>query len=527
MTDKKTEKRRALLSASDKSGIVEFAKSLVSLGWEIISTGGTADHLRKGGVEVKEVSEITGFPEILDGRVKTLHPFIHGGLLARRDNPEHMATVERHNIKPIDLVAVNLYPFQATVARPQVSLEQAIEHIDIGGPAMLRSAAKNHESVWVVVDPADYGLLVSVLKGEEKDTPELRRRLARKVYQHTASYDAAISAYFANHDKVDLPEKLILSYDLASDVRYGENPDDSPAAFYIEPSVTSTAFSNFKQLSGKTLSYNNIGDAHAAVFAASLFSEDVWGPVCAIIKHRTPCALATGASAKIACTNAIETDPESPFGGIFAFNTAIDEETAEFLVSLTFIEVVAAPSFNSKATEIFKKKPNVRLIEVPVSPDPRKGFNIERLDGGVLVQPWGSRIFSEDQWKVVTKREPTEEEWKAMRFSNRAAYAAKSNTMILGTVGRTVGIGAGQTSRVFCLKIAGMRADARDLLKSKPLIVAADAFLPAVDNIDVANKLGATAIIQPGGSLKDKDVIARADEYNMAMIFTGRRLFRH
>lgn len=515
----------ALLSVSDKTGLVEFARGLAELDWQIVSTGGTAQAMRDAGLSVTDVSELTGHPEILGGRVKTLHPAVHSGILARRDVPEDATTLSEHGYREIDLVAVNLYPFHDAVAAA-APLEQAMKVVDIGGPTMLRAAAKNHAAVLVVVDPADYGRVLDALRNDGADLP-LRRHLARKVFEHTARYDRAIADYFskqtAQEEAAQLPESLTLSLTRMQSLRYGENPDQ-PAAFYAEPDAAPDTLPGMRQLHGKELSFNNLLDVEAAVMAVSAWS-DAKEHACAIIKHTTPCGAALGTSAETAYERALECDPVSAFGGIVGFNRAVTAGVAEAMANI-FLEIVVAPAFEPDALEILQRKKNLRLIQMPITVAREDELDFKRVRGGMLVQSRLRMAFPEEDWKTVTTRTPSDEEMADLRFAWRVCAAVKSNAIVLARDGRTLGIGAGQMSRVDSSRIAVMKAgDQGASLVGAAL--ASDAFFPFRDGVDTAAESGVKAIIQPGGSVRDKEVIAAANEHGMAMVFTGRRVFRH
>lgn len=510
---------RALLSVSDKTGLVEFAKGLADLGWELVSTGGTARALRAAQLTTLDVSDITGFPEMMDGRVKTLHPAVHGGLLARRDNAEHMAALAEHDIAPIDLVAVNLYPFRETVARKGVTAEQAIENIDIGGPSMLRSAAKNFESVWVVVDPNDYTRVLASIHAQDDDQ-DLRRLLAQKVYAHTASYDAAIAAWFAQQRGEKFPQTIVVSFDRAQSLRYGENPGQA-AAFYAEHPGAGLA--GLKQRGGKELSFNNLLDLEGALLAVDPFGEET---ACAIIKHTTPCGLGTGATALEAYRKALACDPVSAFGSVIAFTVPVDDAAADAVSSL-FVECIVAPSFSEGAVEILGRKKNLRVLEGRAQWGAgTSNLDYKRVRGGVLVQERGPSFIGDEGWTVVTKRQPTDEERRDLLFAWRAVASVKSNAIVLARDGATIGIGAGQMSRVDAAFLAVHKAQTVGL-ETAGSALGSDAFFPFRDGVDQAAEAGVKAIVQPGGSVRDPEVIAAADEHGMAMVFTGRRQFRH
>ncbi|HSU14380.1 bifunctional phosphoribosylaminoimidazolecarboxamide formyltransferase/IMP cyclohydrolase [Longimicrobium sp.] len=517
---------RALLSVSDKTGLVDFARTLLERGWTLLSTGGTARALRDAGIPAMEVSDATGHPEMMDGRVKTLHPAVHAGLLARRANDDDMAQMRAQGYAPIDLVAVNLYPFRETVARPGVTVDEAIENIDIGGPSMLRSAAKNHESVWVVVDPADYGRVLAGLDAEDEEARALRRELAVKVYAHTSAYDAAITAYLGGVGKTApaapaLPDAMELRLEKVQDLRYGENPDQ-PAAFYRESSATG-GLPAMRQLHGKELSFNNLIDVDAALLAVSAW-EGSGLAACAIIKHTTPCGIAVGADPAEAYRKALSTDPTSAFGSVIAFNSAVTEQAAA-LLRPNFVEAIVAPSFHPAALKLLAEKKNLRLITLPTA-DSGDELDFKRVRGGFVAQARLAMRFPENGWRVVTKRAPSAEEMDDLRFAWRAVATVKSNAILLARGGMALGIGAGQMSRVDSSRIAVMKArdNGFDLAGAA---LASDAFFPFRDGVDTAAGAGVRSIIQPGGSVRDEETIAAADEHGIAMVFTGRRLFRH
>ena len=521
---------RAILSVSDKRGLIDFARGLKELGWEIISTGGTARMLTEAGIEVRNVSDVTGHPEIMDGRVKTLHPAIHAGLLARRDVPGDLEAMERLGYAGIDLVAVNLYPFRETVARG-AALAEAMEQVDIGGPTMLRAAAKNHAWVVPVVDPDDYPLVLEALRSGGVPH-EMRVRLAAKVFAHTASYDAAIAEYLEREAAKggeptspagEFPQSITLRLTKVQDLRYGENPDQT-AAFYAEEGAPLGSLPRLSQLHGKELSFNNLLDIEGAVLAVSAWA-DTDRAACVIVKHTTPCGIALGDDAEDAYRRALETDPVSAFGGIVAFNVPVTGAAAEAMAS-TFLEVVVAPGFDDHALEVLRAKKNLRLIALPIEPAGEKELDYKRVRGGFVVQQRMRMTFPENEWRVVTKRQPTDREWRDLRFAWRAVAAVKSNAILLAENERAIGIGAGQMSRVDSSRIAVTKA--RDQgFELHDSVLASDAFFPFRDGIDAAAEAGVTAVIQPGGSVRDEEVIAAADEHGMAMVFTGRRLFRH
>jgi phosphoribosylaminoimidazolecarboxamide formyltransferase/IMP cyclohydrolase len=514
---------RALLSVSDKSGIVELARALAALGIQVLSTGGTAKLLEKERIPVTEVSAHTGFPEMLDGRVKTLHPKIHGGLLARRDEPAHMAAIAQAGIDAIDLLVVNLYPFEAAVAVPDCSFDHAIENIDIGGPAMLRSAAKNHAGVAVLVDPDDYGRVLEELRATGGVSAATRFDLARKVFARTAAYDGAIANYLSALDgerrRTEYPETFTLQFEKLQVMRYGENPHQS-AAFYRDQRPAEGSIARYRQLQGKELSYNNIADADAAWECVKSFSN----PACVIVKHANPCGVATASSLLDAYGKAFKTDPVSAFGGIIAFNRALDRVTAE-AVGRQFAEVVIAPRLEPEALEALARKANVRLLEVPLSRETQT-HDFKRVGGGLLVQRTDSGQVERKTLKVVTKKQPSESQWEDLLFAWDVARFVKSNAIVYCRDGMTLGIGAGQMSRVDSARIAALKAEAAGL-RLAGACVASDAFFPFRDGVDVVIEAGASAVIQPGGSMRDAEVVAAADERGVAMVFTGIRHFRH
>lgn len=517
--------KRALISVSDKAGIVDLARELNSFGVELLSTGGTAGMIRDAGIPVKDVSEYTGFPEMMDGRVKTLHPKVHGALLGLRDNPEHVGAMEKHGIEAIDMVVVNLYPFEATVAKDSCSLEDAIENIDIGGPTMLRSAAKNNKFVTVLVDPKDYDPAVAEMKQNSGNiSEETNFKLAVKVYQHTAAYDGAISNWLGKktgEENAEFPPTLTLQYQKAQGMRYGENPHQN-AAFYVEKNISDASISTARQLQGKALSYNNIGDTDAALECIKQFNE---GPACVIVKHANPCGVAIGKNLLDAYQRAFSTDPESAFGGIIAFNRELDGETAKTICDKQFVEVIIAPRISAAAVEAVAAKKNVRLLECGEwSEKVDERLDFKRVNGGLLVQDT-DLLLSADM-KVVTKRAPTDKEREDLEFAWRVSKFVKSNAIVYGRDGMTIGVGAGQMSRVNSARIAGIKAEHAGL-DVQGASMASDAFFPFRDGIDNAAAAGITAVIQPGGSIRDEEIIAAANENDIAMIFTGMRHFRH
>lgn len=515
--------RRALISVSDKTGIVEFAQQLNALNIEILSTGGTYKLLKDSGISVTEVSAHTGFPEMMDGRVKTLHPKIHGGILARRGTDE--AVMADNNITPIDLVVVNLYPFENTVARPDCSLAEAIENIDIGGPTMVRAAAKNHQDVTIVVNVSDYEKVLADLTEHNGATSyALRFDLAIKAYEHTAAYDGAIANYFGQ--KVEggsegFPRTLNSQFIKVESLRYGENPHQA-SAFYVEKNPQEVSIATATQLQGKALSYNNIADTDAALETVKLFSE----PSCVIVKHANPCGVATADTIQQAYLRAFATDPESAFGGIIAFNRALDENTATDICERQFVEVIIAPGASDAAQAVIAAKKNLRLLICQPWSQSLPALDAKRVNGGLLIQDRDIALVGAEDLTVVTKRQPTPEEIADLLFSWKVAKMVKSNAIIYGKALQTIGVGAGQMSRVNSARIAAIKAEHAGL-KVNGACMASDAFFPFRDGIDNAAKVGISCVIQPGGSIRDDEVIAAADEHNMAMVFTGMRHFRH
>jgi len=510
---------RALLSVSDKRGLVAFARELVALRWELVSTGGTAEALRHAGIPVLAVDQVTGMPEIMEGRLKTLHPKVHGGLLARREHAGDRAALAQHGITPIDLIAVNLYPFRETVARPEVTEAEAIEQIDIGGPAMLRSAAKNHRAVIPVVDPDDYPVVLAALQAGDVP-PALRRTLAAKVFAHTAAYDAAIHRYLTR-GAPGWPERVTLALERRQELRYGENPHQAAALYATEePGIR-----ELEQLHGKELSFNNLLDVDAALMAVAPWSG-ADRAACAIIKHTTPCGLALGRSAVEAYGRALATDRISAFGSVIGFNGAVDRAVAEAMRDL-FVEVVVAPAFQAEALAVFRDKKNLRIVRLPVTADD-EAWDFKRLRGGFLAQerPHPEQVADETAWRVVTRRQPTEAEWRDLRFAWAAVGTVKSNAIVLVRDEATIGIGAGQMSRVDAsfLAVHKARQQGHDPAGA---VLASDAFFPFADGVEEAAQAGVRAIIQPGGSVKDAEVVAAADRADLAMVFTGVRQFRH
>ncbi|RFU60604.1 bifunctional phosphoribosylaminoimidazolecarboxamide formyltransferase/IMP cyclohydrolase [Bacillus sp. V59.32b] len=509
--------KRALLSVSDKTGIIEFAKGLKEAGFEIISTGGTKKALTENGIEVTGISDVTGFPEILDGRVKTLHPNVHGALLARHGDPEHQRQLEQHNITPIQMVCVNLYPFQQTIAKPDVTPEDAIENIDIGGPTMLRSSAKNHEYVTVVTDPADYGAVLTELFEQGEVQPATRRRLAAKVFRHTASYDAVISEYMTKLAEEENPESLTVTYELKQTLRYGENPHQK-ASFYKKPLGSAFSIAHAEQLHGKELSYNNINDADAAIQIVKEFKE----PAAVAVKHMNPCGVGTGSIIREAFKKAYEADETSIFGGIVALNREVDRETAEMLSGI-FLEIVIAPAFSKEAYEILTAKKNIRLLTIDFNGNQKIERKLTSIEGGLLIQDMDTYGLDQANITVPTKRQPTGQEWEALKLGWNVVKHVKSNAIVVCDDKMTLGVGAGQMNRVGAANIALEQAAER----AKGSALASDAFFPMDDTVEAAAKAGITAIIQPGGSVRDEDSIKKADEYGIAMVFTGVRHFKH
>jgi phosphoribosylaminoimidazolecarboxamide formyltransferase/IMP cyclohydrolase len=512
--------RRALLSVSNKDGLVEFARDLQQRGVAILSTGGTASLLEKNGIAVTEVSAHTGFPEIMDGRVKTLHPKIHGGLLGRRDVDAEVMRI--HGIEPIDLLVVNLYPFAATVAKPDCTYEDAIENIDIGGPAMVRAAAKNHDRVAVVVDPLDYAGILQELSAAGAVALSTRKRLAAKAYAHTASYDAAVACYLNRETGgAEYPDALPLSFRKRIDLRYGENPHQT-AAFYTTPGATGAGIGTARQLQGKTLSYNNIADGDTALECVRQFVE----PACVIVKHANPCGVAVAADPVIAYDLAFRTDPTSAYGGIIAFNRPLSAAMANAIVGRQFVELIIAPSVDDEALAICARKENVRVLATGELTPANLRHEYRSVTGGLLAQTRDDGMVAKDALKVVTKRQPTPAELDDLLFAWKVCKYVKSNAIIYARDRATIGVGAGQMSRVVSSKIAAMKAKDEGLVVAGA-VMASDAFFPFRDGLDVAAEFGIEAVIQPGGSLRDNEVIAAADEHGMAMVLTGMRHFRH
>ncbi|TOE59604.1 bifunctional phosphoribosylaminoimidazolecarboxamide formyltransferase/IMP cyclohydrolase [Vibrio parahaemolyticus] len=523
--------RRALISVSDKTGIVEFAQALAERGVDILSTGGTARLLAEQGIAVTEVSDYTGFPEMMDGRVKTLHPKVHGGVLGRRGQDDDV--MAKHGINPIDMVVVNLYPFAETVAKDGCTLADAVENIDIGGPTMVRSAAKNHKDVTIVVNASDYDRVIAEMDANDKSlTLETRFDLAIAAFEHTAAYDGMIANYFGTmvpsygenkegDEESKFPRTFNQQFEKKQDMRYGENSHQA-AAFYVEANPQEASVSTARQIQGKALSYNNIADTDAALECVKEFNE----PACVIVKHANPCGVALGKDILEAYNRAYQTDPTSAFGGIIAFNQELDAETASAIVERQFVEVIIAPSVSAEAIEVVAAKKNVRLLECGEWSTKTTGFDVKRVNGGLLVQDRDQGMVSQDDLKVVSKRQPTEEELKDALFCWKVAKYVKSNAIVYSKGDMTIGVGAGQMSRVYSAKIAGIKA-ADEGLQVEGCVMASDAFFPFRDGIDAAAEAGIKCVIQPGGSMRDDEVIAAADEHGMAMIFTGMRHFRH
>lgn len=509
--------KRALISVSNKTGIVEFASGLKEQGVEIISTGGTKKLLEEHGIEVKSISEITNFPEILDGRVKTLHPVVYGGLLAVRDKEEHVEQLQSLDIQFIDLVIVNLYPFKETIAKEDVRLEEAIENIDIGGPTMLRAAAKNFQDVTVVVDPRDYSAVMKELKNDGNTSLHLRKQLAAKVFRHTAQYDTLIAHYFMQDEQEVFPEQLTLTYEKKQTLRYGENPHQK-AAFYQEVLPRDGSIGNGKQLNGKELSYNNIQDGNAALHIVREFKE----PAAVAVKHMNPCGVGIGETIEIAFERAYEADPVSIFGGIVALNREVNQEVALKMKEI-FLEIIIAPAFTKEALEILSVKKNLRLLTVPMETTLTSTKKITSVYGGLLIQEEDMYTLKDGTITIPTKREPTDKEWKDLKLAWQVVKHVKSNAILLVKDEMTIGVGAGQMNRVGAANIAIQQAGE----KAKGAVMASDAFFPMDDTVELAAKAGITAIIQPGGSIRDEDSIKKCDEYGIAMVFTGVRHFKH
>ncbi|MCZ6617006.1 MAG: bifunctional phosphoribosylaminoimidazolecarboxamide formyltransferase/IMP cyclohydrolase [Gammaproteobacteria bacterium] len=512
--------QRALLSVFDKTGLEEFARGLDSLGVELLSTGGTFRAIRDAGIKVTEISAHTGFPEIMAGRVKTLHPKIHGGILGRRGQDE--AVMEAHDIEPIDLVVVNLYPFEATITREDCTLEMAVENIDIGGPAMMRSAAKNHKDVLVVVQPSDYPEILDELQGGAESHIELRYRMAVKAFRHSARYDTMVAAYLGSDEL--FPDSLTLGFERIATMRYGENPHQR-AAFYREVSTSTTGDGrvvDIVQVQGKTLSYNNVADVDAALECVKVFAE----PACVIVKHSNPCGVAEADDITAAYQRAFVTDPTSAYGGIIAFNRPLDDKTLIAILEAQFVEVVVAPVVSEAAIEVAKRRKNLRLLQAGDLRAYSRGMEFKRVGGGLLLQTADELCLDEDNLRVVSSRQPDNAEMIDLVFAWKVAWFVKSNAIVYAKNRRTIGVGAGQMARVVSARIAGLKADEAGL-EVAGSVMASDAFFPFRDGIDAAAKAGIRAVVQPGGSMRDEEVIAAANEHAMAMLFTGVRHFRH
>ena len=513
--------KRALITVSNKKNVVHFAKELTNLGVEILSTGGTADVLKKENIKIKEVAEVTGFPEILNGRVKTLHPVIHAGLLAQRNKPEHVLTLKKHDIEPIDLLACNLYPFEQTIKKPGVKIDEVIENIDIGGPTLIRAAAKNYRDVIVVTKPEQYDDIIRLLKNKKDVSLAEREKLAIEAFATTAQYDAIISNYFRKiWTNEILPENTVLPLRKIQQMRYGENPHLQAAFYKLLPETKEPCVVNAKKLQGKELSYNNILDSDCAVETLREFKE----PTCVIVKHATPCGIASANNLLQAWRDAYSTDTYSPFGGIVGFNREVNEKVAEELSNL-FLEVIIASGFTAEAVDKLSKKRNLRLLEIPglETTKTQRGVTYRSVTGGVLSQERDTLLLDRNKWRVVTKKKPTEKDLESMEFAVKCVKHIKSNSVVFVKNKKTVGIGGGQTARVDATWIATHKGKE----KIKNSILASDAFFPFRDGIDVAAKAGVKAIVQPGGSIRDDEVIKAADEHNIAMVFTGQRYFRH
>ncbi len=512
-------KKRALISVSDKRGIVAFAKKLQEIGVEIISTGGTAKILSENGIQVIAISDITGYPECLDGRVKTLHPAVHGGILAMRSNPEHMEQLKKLNIAPIDIVAINLYPFKETILKEGVSLEDAIENIDIGGPTMLRAAAKNHKDVVVICDPDDYDNVVRELEESGEVSLDTKYRLALKVFEHTAHYDALIADYLRKQIQGELPDTLTLTYEKAQELRYGENPHQK-AVFYKEIGNQPGSLANAIQLHGKELSFNNINDANGALELLKEFDE----PSVVAVKHANACGVGSGYDLYTAYKKAYECDPVSIFGGIIAVNRKMDKQTAEEINKI-FVEIVIAPDFEPEALEILKSKKNIRLLKLEdiEKKQPKGSLDMKKVNGGILIQEVDHELLIEEDLKVVTNRIPTQKEMEDLRFAWKVVKHIKSNGIVLAKDQATIGIGPGQVNRIWAVENAIRQSN----VDTKGSVMASDAFFPFSDCVEAAAKAGVTAIIQPGGSIRDEESIEMANKYGIAMIFTGMRHFKH
>ena len=515
-------RRRALVSVSDKKGLVPFAEELVALGFDIVSTGGTAALLREAGVAVVNVTDVTGFPEIMDGRVKTLHPNVHGGLLARAGRDD--AALRKHGIELIDLAVVNLYPFGQVVANPKSTEADAIENIDVGGPAMLRAAAKNHARVTVVVDPADYEKVLEHYRSGKAPPAALKRQLATKAFAHTAAYDAQIASYLSRRVQdaaAAYPERLVRAWQRKALLRYGENPHQS-AALYVDPAAPVGALAAATLLQGKPLSFNNLTDADAALACVRSWTA----PACVIVKHANPCGVATGKKLEAAYERAYSSDPTSAYGGVIAFNRPLDERTAETILDNQFAEVIVAPKIEERAVEILERKPNIRVLECGEKAAQAHEWELKALDGGVLLQERDSIELSKKDLKTVTRRKPSRSELRDLLFAWKVVRHVKSNAIVLAQDEKTLGIGAGQMSRVMSVRIAVLQAQGQKF-SLKGAVMASDAFFPFSDGVETAAKAGVKAVIQPGGSVRDEEVIMAANKHGIAMVFTDRRHFKH
>ncbi len=521
-------KKRAIISLTDKTGVVEFARELDALGYEILSTGGTHKVIAEAGIPVTQVSDVTGFPECLDGRVKTLHPLIHAGILAMRSNPEHMEQIEKLGVTPIDIVAINLYAFKDTIMKPGVTREDAIEHIDIGGPTMLRAAAKNYQDVSVIVDPADYATVIEELKANGKVSIDTNLKLAYKVFNHTAAYDTLIQSYLRKETNSPIfPEKLSLTFEKVQDMRYGENPGQT-AAFYKEIGHFDGTLAAAEQLHGKELSYNNINDTNGALECLKEFDDS---PCVVAVKHANPCGVGIGEDIYKAYMNAYNADPVSIFGGIIACNRKVDAKTAEEINKI-FVEIVVAPDYEEKAIEILTQKKNIRVLRLPeiAKPNTKDMMDMKRVAGGLLIQERDIGIYDDAELKVVTEKAPTAEEMVDLKFAMKVVKHTKSNAIVLAKNGITTGIGPGQTNRVTALDLAIRYAntlEGAEPNRAAGSVMASDAFFPFSDCVEAAHKAGITAIIQPGGSIRDQDSIDACNKYGIAMVFTGQRHFKH
>lgn len=511
-------KRRAIISVSDKAGVTDLARRLVAMGWEIVSSGGTAAALADAGIPVTPVSDVTGFPECLDGRVKTLHPAVHAGILARRDLPEHMQQLQTLGVTPVDLVVANLYPFRQTVARPDVTWEEAVEQIDIGGPSLIRAAAKNHASVTVVINPADYERVLGEYERDGDTSDDTRRDLAARAFRHTAAYDAFIAQWFGDQLGIRFPEQLTCTWDRAQDLRYGENPHQA-AALYTDPLPAPGSVATAEQLGGKELSFNNIGDADAALSCLAEFPADV--PTVVALKHSNPCGVGTGADLMTAWRGARDSDPVSVYGGVVALNGTVDEPLAASLAKL-FLEIVAAPGYTDGALQLLRTKKNLRILRAtPATPMPGE-CSLREVRGGLLVQDRDTLLLGEEP-RVVTRRPPTAREQTDLLFAWRVVKHVTSNAIVIARDGATIGVGPGQTNRIWALQ----NAIRQSTVETTGSVLASDAFFPFADCVQAAAVAGIRAIIQPGGSIRDADSIAAADEAGIAMLFTGVRHFRH